>query len=384
MAEPLRGYERGMPRWNHALAGVGVAAAVTAAVADPHPAGAAATQTWPAFVLVAGLLLVGLVAAEDRLFAAAGDRLAAAAPSGLALFAGVTVLVSVVTAVLNLDTSVAFLAPVLVHAARRRKEDAGLLLSLCLLMSNAASLLLPGSNLTNLIVLAGRHVSGNTFLSRMALPWLGAVVATAAVVAVAGRRELRRRAPTRRGATRPRIGTGLPAVVAVVVAVLALGDPAPAVAAVAAVAVTIEMLRRRIGPATVVETLDLPVLVGLFGIAVALGAVGRSWSVPTQALQHLDTWATAGFGALATVVFNNLPAAALLSARPPAHPFALLIGLDIGPNLFVSGSLAWVLWLKSSRAAGGEPQLWRTVRLGLVAAPLALVVAVGALTVVHQ
>ncbi len=368
-----------MFRWTHGLAGLGAAAAITAAALDPTSSRAAASQTWPAFVLVAGLLLVGLVAAEERLFAAAGSRLAGAAPDGRVLFVGVAVLVAVVTAVLNLDTSVAFLSPVLVHTARRRREDAGLLLSLCLLMSNAASLLLPGSNLTNLIVLDGRHVSGGTFFLRMALPWVAAVIVTAAVVAWAGRRRLAATVRVEAEAERPVLGTGLVAVVAVVVIVLAVSDPAPAVAGVGAAAATVALARRRIEVADMARTLDVPVLIGLFGLAVGLGALGRHWTGPADALGHLDPLGTAAFGAVATVLVNNLPAAALISARPLRHPLSLLIGLNIGPNLMVTGSLAWMLWHSSARAAGGKPRVWPTVRTGLIAAPLALLGAVGAL-----
>src|SRR5262249_9216674 len=80
----------------------------------------AAAQAWSAVVLVAGLRLIGLVADDDELFAAAGYYLARAARRGSALFAGAVAMIGVVTAVLNLDTSVAFLTPVLVHAARSR------------------------------------------------------------------------------------------------------------------------------------------------------------------------------------------------------------------------------------------------------------------------
>ncbi|HET6964229.1 MAG TPA: SLC13 family permease [Acidimicrobiales bacterium] len=373
-----------MRRWRHVLGLAGGMAAVAAAALDPGAASAAAGQTWPAFVLVAGLLLVGLVAAGDHLFAAAGGRLAALAPGGTLLFAGVAGLVATVTAVLNLDTSVAFLSPVLVHTARKRGEDGVALLALCLLMSNAASLLLPGSNLTNLIVLGNHHMSGGTFFVRMALPWVGVVGVTAAVAGWAGRTTLRRRVFVDADPERPVMGAGLAAVVAVVVLVLAVGDPAPAVAAVGVAAGAYALTRRRIAPADVVRTLDLPVLLGLFGLAVALGALGRDWTGPADALRHLDPWGTAAMGAAATVLVNNLPASALLSARPPLHPLSLLVGLDLGPNLFVSGSLAWVLWYASARAAGGRPDVARTVRTGLVAAPLSMAVAVGALLLVSS
>jgi len=104
------------------LAAVGCAAALAAALAAPDLARAAAAQDWPPFVLVAGLLLVGLVADEDGLFAAGGHALARLSPNGLTLYAGTAVLVVAVTTLLNLDTSVTFLTPVLVYAARSRGE----------------------------------------------------------------------------------------------------------------------------------------------------------------------------------------------------------------------------------------------------------------------
>ena len=71
----------------------------------PTAARGSTDQVWSAFVLVAGLILVGLVADEDGLFAWVGHRLAALAPGAVPLFIGSSALVAVVTAVLNLDTS---------------------------------------------------------------------------------------------------------------------------------------------------------------------------------------------------------------------------------------------------------------------------------------
>ena len=99
--------ERTVPRtleWGLALLGGGVLVAAVALA--PPDARAAAAQDWPAFVLVTGLLLVGLVANEDGLFAAGGHALARAAPGGVALYAGTVLLVVGVTTLLNLDTSV--------------------------------------------------------------------------------------------------------------------------------------------------------------------------------------------------------------------------------------------------------------------------------------
>jgi arsenical pump membrane protein len=379
-------------RWG--LLAVGAGAAAASAVLARGTASAAASQTWPAFVLVAGLLLIGLVADGDGLFEAAGLRLAALSTNGWLLFGGVAVMVAVVTALLNLDTSVTFLTPVVVHAGRRRGggDESALLVSVCLLVSNAGSLLLPGSNLTNLIVLGPLPLPGGTFFARMALPWAAAVLVTAGVVALRGRRMLGAKRSAKRssgasedpdsaGAERPVLGVGLAAMVAAVVLVIVLRSPAVPVLAVGCAAVLVRIGGHKVEPAGALAVLGLPVLAGLFGVAVGLGTAGRQWSWPSHALGHLDVWATGFVAAAVTVAVNNLPAAALLSARAVAHPYALLVGLNVGPNLFVTGSLAWFLWMRSARAAGGSVPVARTVQLGVVAVPLSMAASLGALLV---
>jgi arsenical pump membrane protein len=163
--------------------------------------------------------------------------------------------------------------------------------------------------------------------------------------------------------------------------VLALRAPALPVAIVGVVATGVRVASGRERIRHVSEVVGIPLLVGLFGVAVALGTLGRVWSGPGTLLSHLDLWGTAGLAAATSVLVNNLPAASLLAARAPHHPFALLIGLNLGPNLFVSGSLAWLLWLRSARAAGARPSIAKAVRFGMVAVPLSMVAAVGALTV---
>ena len=368
-------------RWGPATAGCGLLLA--AVLLAPHDARGAAAQDWPPFVLVAGLLLVGLVADGDGLFAAGGHVLARVAPNGVLLYAGTAVLVVAVTTLLNLDTSVTFLTPVLVYAARSRggREEAPLLYA-CLLLSNAGSLLLPGSNLTNLIVLGHLHLSGRSFLAHMALPALAAAGVTALVVGAVHHRALRTTVVLSTEPERPVLGVGLVAIAVVTVLVVALRAPALPVAAVGVVAVLVRTRRSSDGGPSAraaVQVLGVPVLVGLFGLAVALGTLGRSWSGPATLLSHLDAWGTAPVAALTSVLVNNLPAASLLAARQPPHPFALLIGLNVGPNLFVTGSLAWILWLRAAKAAGGRPDVRRASLLGLASVPLAIAAAVGVL-----
>jgi arsenical pump membrane protein len=361
------------------LAAAGTVGALAAGAASPAHAQSAAAQVWPAFVLVAGLLLVGLVAHEDGLFAWGGHTLARLAPNGLLLFGGSAVLVVLVTTLLNLDTAVTFLTPVLIYAARARADNEAALLYASILLANAGSLLLPGSNLTNVIVLGHLQLSGRTFFDHMALAGVTAALVTALVVALVHHRVLRTTTRVHEPATRPVIGVGVLAVAAVTVLVLVLRSPAVPVAAVGLVAVTVRTSRQRTAPGEVFEVLGLPVLVGLFGLAVALGTLGRAWSGPARLLAHCDAWATAAVAAVSSVLVNNLPAAALLAARQPPHPFELLVGLNVGPNLFVTGSLAWVLWWRSARRVDAYPSIRRATVLGLVGAPLAMAAAVGVL-----
>lgn len=364
------------------LAGVGLAGLVVAAIVHPSATRSAAGQDWPPFVLVSGLLLVGLVANDDGLFAAAGNRLARTAPNGIVLFVGATVTVGAVTAVLNLDTSVAFLTPVLVYTARSRGGGEAPLLYGCLLLSNAGSLFLPGSNLTNLIVLGHLHLSGGQFLAHMWAPALVALTVTAVVIAGFEHRSLRIRADKATPSDPPVLGLGLAGVAAAVVLVVVLRSPAIPVAAVGVTVAGIRLLAGKEQPGRVVDVLGAPVLIGLFGVAVALGVVGRVWSGPATLLSHLDLWGTAAVAAVSSVLVNNLPAASLLAARTPEHPFALLIGLNVGPNLFVTGSLAWFLWLRAARAAGARPSIAKASRIGVVAVPLSMAAALGALVLV--
>ncbi|HEX9315513.1 MAG TPA: SLC13 family permease, partial [Actinomycetota bacterium] len=221
-----------------------------------HDAAAAADRTWPPFVLVAGLLLIGAVAYEDGTFRAAGallDRLPGGEPLLYVVAMG---LGAAVTVVLNLDTSVAFLTPVLVGAARRRGANEERLLYGCVFLSNAASLLLPGSNLTNLLVLSGTHVSGSAFLRSMALPWAAAVVVTVAGVALVFRRPAA-------GGHRPD-GSGARATTlsvlsigAAAVAVLTLPDPAVPVLGVGLAAAATRLAQRRIDPERIARAVDV-------------------------------------------------------------------------------------------------------------------------------
>jgi arsenical pump membrane protein len=248
-------------------------------------------------------------------------------------------------------------------------------------MANASSLFLPGSNLTNLLVLAQEPaVSGSSFAAKM-LP----VAATAAVITALGivlmfRRALaggERRdavpAPPWPGAT---LGAGATALATVLV--LALHQPAPSVLAVGVVATAIELARRRLSLAEVRRVLGPLSLLGAFALTVLLGTLARDWEGPAELLAGASGAETAAIAAVTTVLINNLPAAALYSAHAVDHPRMLLLGLNVGPNLAATGALSALLWFRAARAVGEHPSLLAFSRRGV---PLAIAAIVAALLV---
>jgi arsenical pump membrane protein len=334
-----------------------------------HAFASAVGQAWPPFVLVVGLLLIGAVVEVDGLFVALGTRFERIGGGPVMLLATLLGLVAVVTAVLNLDTAVVFLTPIVIHAARQRDCDERPFLYGALFMANGASLLLPGSNLTNLIVLAHENLSGAEFAHRMLIPWLAVVAITIVYVAAVFR--LRHENGTAEPLPPLRLGVGAVATAAATVLMLALRNPALPVLAVGLAAIWLRRLRPR---------LSLHVLAALFALAVALGTLARRWHGPASLLGHLGAWGDAVVGAAASVLVNNLPAAALLSAEKPAHPLPLLIGLNLGPNLLFTGSLSAYLWYQAARLTGTRPSLRLGALLGLGLAPLTIAVALAGLS----
>jgi arsenical pump membrane protein len=353
---------------------------------DGTHARSALAQAWPPFVLVAGLLLIGLVAGRDGLFDAAASRLVRLPGPPVVLALACFALVAVVTALLNLDTAAVFLTPVLVKTARRRGVDAGPFLYGAIFMANASSLFLPGSNLTNLLVLSGEHVSGATFFERMLPVALAATAITAAGLLVIHRRGLFGAGGSREESTiesieepvtRVRLGLGLWGALLAAGLIVALHNAALPVLAIGLVLLAVRTHGGELGWRESVLWLDTPTLAGLFGLAVALGTLARASAFPADLLHSPGNVATAAIAALGSVAVNNLPAAVLLSSTAHLPMSALLLGLNVGPNLAVTGSLAVVLWWRSARAAGATPSALSYSRQGLVLAPLALLGALA-------
>jgi arsenical pump membrane protein len=325
-------------------------------------------QTWEPFVLILGLLMIGHSAATDGLFEAIGGHLASLPGGGLTLFTSMMGLVAVVTATLNLDTSVVFLTPILLHAARRRGIDERAFLYGSIFMANSASLLLLGSNLTNILVFAGRHLRGADFANSMFPAWVASIVLTTVVVAVWRWSDLRH-GGERNEAEIVRVTSyvGLTGLLVATVLMLLVRDPALWVLATGVAGAGWEAL--------VARRSEVPLLFGLFVLAVVVAVLAREWDFPQRLMASSGTWASAGIGAGAANLMNNLPAAALLSSRLPSHPYALLLGLDLGPNICVIGAMSSLLWLRISRQNGASPSARTFSQVGVVVTATTLVAA---------
>ncbi|WP_456824161.1 SLC13 family permease [Cellulomonas sp. P5_E12] len=381
---------RHVPWWFVAVA-VSALAVVTGAL-PADDARALAERTLPVLVFVAGLTVVAEMCAGAGLFdAAAGLASRVAGGHRWALWGLVVLLAVVSTAVLSLDTTAVLLTPVVIALARRTHTPPLPFALAVLALANTASLVLPVSNLTNLLADHTLRAAGVGYLGLMWAPALAAVVVTVAVLAVRDRRSLHGGYdvhPPR--AVRDRV---LLAVCAVAVGVLAvafvLGAPtAPTAVAVAVALLAATLLRHQRLPVAardLVPWRTLLVVLGLFVVVETAHAHGLG----TVLAHAAGTGSTAGdllrvaaVGALASNAINNLPAYLALEPAVAADPLrvaALLIGTGVGPLITPWGSLATVLWWQRCRTVLLDVPAGTIVRQGLLLAPLAVVAATAAL-----
>jgi arsenical pump membrane protein len=308
------------------------------------------------------------------------------------LLTAVFVLASVITAVLSLDATVVLLTPVVLATAARMGVRAKPHLYACAHLSNTASLLLPVSNLTNLLAFTASGLSFTRFAALMTAPWVVAVSAEYLV--------FRRFFAADLPAAEPEPDTGpLFALITVactlagfVVASAAGVEPAWAAFAGALVLAVRAMVRRQAGPVEVVRS----AAPGFLAFVLALGIVVRAVvdNGLADALRHvlpegsglLTLFAVAALAALLANLINNLPAVlVLVPLTAPAGPgvvLAVLLGVNIGPNLTYAGSLATLLWRRVVHAqadVSDHAQVGEFTRLGLLTVPASLGAAVLAL-----
>ncbi|MEV0677739.1 SLC13 family permease [Actinosynnema sp. NPDC050436] len=382
---------RGLPE---AVAAVPAAVvAVAAGLVSTDHAVAEVSRLGPVVGFLAAILVLARLCDDEGLFRACGARLArGAAGSAPRLLVGVFAVASAVTAVLSLDATVVLLTPVVLATVARLGVRPDPHVYACAHLANTASLPLPVSNLTNLLAFTAGGLGFLEFAAVMALPCLVAVAVEYAVFRRFFAADLTA-APVAPAETvpLPRFATATVAGTLAGFALFpALGlDPAWAAVAGAGVLAVRGLLRRTTGVRALVGATALPFL----GFVLALGVVVRA--VVDNGLAEVvgglvpdgdDLPAlllTAAIAAVLANVINNLPAVLVL--LPLAAPLgtgpvlAVLIGVNLGPNLTYAGSLATLLWRRVLHDHGVRVDLRRFTALGLLTVPVALPLAVVAL-----
>jgi arsenical pump membrane protein len=384
---------RRLPEAAVAVPAAGLVVAVGAV--SPPDAWAQVMSLLPVVGFLAAVLVLAQLCDADGLFTALGGLMARACHGRPErLLTGVFAVAALVTAVLSLDATVVLLTPVVFATAARAGARPRPHVYACTHLANSASLLLPVSNLTNLLAFPASGLSFARFAALMAPAWLAAVAVEYVVFRRFFATDLAARATGAGPAPRRRLpvftlvvlGCTLAGFVLVSLAGL---NPAWAALGGALVLAARALARRRTtvrglvgaaGPQFCLFVLALGVVVK----AVAEGGLGTAAGRLLPGGSQLPALlAVAAVAALLANLINNLPAVLalvpLVSAGGAGPVLAVLIGVNLGPNLTYVGSLATLLWRRVLREHDEEPALGDFTRLGLATVPATLVAATVAL-----
>jgi arsenical pump membrane protein len=353
------------------------------------------------YLFLIGMMLLAETARATGLF----DWLAALATrhargSAQRLFLAIYGVGILVTVFLSNDATAVVLTPAVAAAVRAAGAKRPLpYLLICAFVANAASFVLPISNPANLVVYGSRMPPLLDWLALYFVPSLLAVAATYLLLRWTQREALRQ--PVAAAVPVPALSidgriaaAGIAATAIVLVAASAFGIPLGLPTAMAGAATAaLALLHERLSPWPTLGNIDwgvLPLVAGLFLIVAALQRTGLIAAIDgllQAAAARTPMGAAAGAGvaaALAGNLMNNLPVGLIggtvvAHARLPAQvTSAVLIGVDLGPNLSVTGSLATILWLGALRREGLRVGAGTFLRIGIVAMPPALVLALAA------
>jgi arsenical pump membrane protein len=408
---------RGWPEAAAALPAAGIVVAVGAVT--PHAAWDVVTALAPTVGFLAAVLVLAQLCADDGLFAAAGAamaRVAGGAGRGggrrgdaRRLLAAVFVVAALTTAVLSLDATVVLLTPVVLATTVRAGVRDRPHVYACAHLSNSASLLLPVSNLTNLLAFSASGLTFSRFAALMAVPW-AAAVGTEYVVfrqffagdlaggqAAAQDAQGEEADPSQEAAEQDEAIAVPGFTVIVVAATLAgfaftsLAGLNPAWAALGGVLIlagralarrqtTVRELAGAASPFFCAFVLALGIVVKA---ATGSGLGARAGDLLPQGATLPALLGAAVVAALLANVVNNLPATLVLlpaaAHAGPATLLAVLLGVNLGPNLTYVGSLATLLWRRVLTSHGEQVSLATYTRLGLIAVPATLITATVAL-----
>jgi arsenical pump membrane protein len=337
---------------------------------------------------LAGVLLLAALADSAGLFELAAERaLRLAGRDAARLYWAVVLIAFCGTVLLSLDAVAVALTPVVLIMAVRVGAPAEPLLFACISTANAASLALPVSNPTNLIVTDRLGLSFGTYSATMLPVAVAATVAVALVLRLRFRRELGLRLHRPSGTApraEPRFATAVALLALLTLAgfVLLPHDLGYVALAAGGIGAAAALVTRRWSPRQAVAAAGVPVLAFAAAIFILVDAVEQhGWRgfIERHAPDSLAGTAVAA-AALANLV-NNLPATlvGLPLATDAEHAYALLIGVNVGPNLAITGSLATLLWLTLARERDEDVSAVRYLSIGVLTAPAGIAAALLAL-----
>jgi arsenical pump membrane protein len=348
----------------------------------------------PTVGFLAAVLALAFLAGAHRVFEYVG-ALATGISRGRPrrLLVAVFVAAALTTAVLSLDATVVLLTPVVFTAAGRLGARSRPHTYACAHLANSASLLLPVSNLTNLLAFAASGLTFLGFAAVMALPWLAVIAVEYAAFRWFFRADLAEPAHDPDPAETPDPPRYALVMLAVTLAGFAVAQPFgvhPAWVAVAgALALAVPLLRRRAVSGWMLVREANPAFcafvfaLGIVVLAVRGHGLGRVVDalVPGQP-SLLGLLGAATLAAVLANLLNNLPAVLVLLPAVESSPgllLAVLIGVNVGPNLTYVGSLATLLWRQVLHVRDAAPSTREFLTLGALTVPAGLVAAVIAL-----
>jgi arsenical pump membrane protein len=354
------------------------------------------------YLFLTGMMLLAETAREERLFdwlAAHATRLSKG--SAQRLFLLIYLVGVVVTTFLSNDATAVVLTPAVASAVRAAKVKNPLpYLFICAFIANAASFVLPISNPANLVIYGAHMPPLLVWLPRYLLPAVVSIVATYFILLRTQRAELGQdiakdiELPTLERGGQVALGGICVTAVALLVA-SALDSPLGLPTAITGTLTAIIVLfTARKSPVEIVKNVSwsvLPLVAGLFVLVEALNKTGVTRWLTTllnagaEQSAAKTAWASGIGVALLCNVMNNLPAGLITgNVLQAAHvsetiKSAMLIGIDLGPNLSVTGSLATILWLTALRRENIEVSAGQFLKLGALVMTVPLLLAIGSL-----
>jgi arsenical pump membrane protein len=362
-------------------------------------AGKAAAEGSDVYLFLIGMMLLSGLAREHGVF----DWLSSAALKGAhgscaRLFTLVYGVGTLVTIFMSNDATAVVLTPAILAAIRKAKVAPLPYLFACAMIANAASFVLPISNPANLVVFHASMPPLGRWLISFGLPSILSIAATYLVLRFVFRKELtdgtgEGDAPKPLSANGKIVLGGIASMVAVLLTASALDQDLGLPTCLAALAITaVVCIKARNNPWSLVKEISwatIALVAGLFILVDAVQSIG-ALKLTQAALQGAQRLAPAlaalitGFVVgIANNLVNNLPLGLIAGGTLQAEhakgliASAVLIGVDLGPNLSVTGSLATILWLIALRKEKLDVSGWDFLKVGAIAMPVALATSIG-------